>query len=1095
MSTRLYVIKRDGRLDQFNANKIKNAIYKALATYCSIEESNQKALYLTNLVTEKIIKLNTKEINIEAIQDIVEQTLISQNLAEVAKHYIIYRAKRTQARVLKSDTNKAISNIINIDAKDNDDKRENANINTDTTMGSMLKVGSTVMKEYNLNNLIKPKYAKMHRDGVIHLHDLDFMSLTVNCLQMPLRKLLDHGFSTGHGYLRTPSTIQTACSLTCIAIQSSQNDFFGGQAIPLLDYDLAPYVAKSFVRNLLVDLGFDLANNHVKHEIIAPADARIMLKRHFDTDVMSSDMTELITHCNNLLKEAKVTKEEAVNDDIKNISFFSLDPIEVDAKQVQRALYLTKLNTKQGMEALVHNLCTMNSRAGSQTPFSSVNFGTDTSWEGRMISDAILDAGDAGLGNHETAIFPITIFKMMKGVNDKGSPNYDLFEKACRVSAKRLLPNFQNCSATYNYKYYKPGHPETEVATMGCAEGSEVVIWQLNDKLKVTSFKEMWNQCIKTIPADEVTDNYSLIHPEKNVVKVYDSYSKKFVNVKTVVKNHKSTNFRKVTFTNGRTLIVTGDHPLPIMDKGRTFVDDLQVGDEVTIAEIYTDLPCSQNEGCGDLTTEITYTENTKTVPENIFSANKITRQRYLANLAKNLGSAMFDYSTHIFEFHTCERTLALQLVILAQSCGYNAQIYQKNNRDIGSIAEHYVVEFLINDDATIDYITNGADVAKYYHARDFAYTRTTKVLCVEKLDLVAPSYDVETNSDRFDLSTIYSHNCRTRVISNAFDPDHEICYGRGNLFWTTINLPYIALTARDQVAKGQNIVDKFYELLDDVMTDVIDFSLDRFEIVAKRKAKNYPFSMGQHEYVGSENLLPDDSIRNVLKEGSISIGIIGLAETLIVLCGKHHGESDEAQKLGLEIVHHMRARTDKATTDLNMNFSLMGSPAEGCTGRLCKAIKNKWGVIKGVTDKSYLVNSTHVPPSYKTTIYHKVKIEAPYHELENAGHICYVEQDADISKNPKAFEEIVTFMANENCGYIAINHPVSRDPICGYVGPMNKDGTCPRCGRKEFEGVPAWKLLSLHSYTPDPEYAVTADKIEDDATINDNLLHMGENK
>lgn len=803
MSTRLYVIKRDGRLDQFNANKIKNAIYKALATYCSIEESNQKALYLTNLVTEKIIKLNTKEINIEAIQDIVEQTLISQNLTEVAKHYIIYRAKRTQARVLKSDTNKAISNIINIDAKDNDDKRENANINTDTTMGSMLKVGSTVMKEYNLNNLIKPKYAKMHRDGVIHLHDLDFMSLTVNCLQMPLRKLLDHGFSTGHGYLRTPSTIQTACSLTCIAIQSSQNDFFGGQAIPLLDYDLAPYVAKSFVRNLLVDLGFDLANNHVKHEIIAPADARIMLKRHFDTDVMSSDMIELITHCNNLLKEAKVTKEEAVNDDIKDISFFSLDPIEVDANQIQRALYLTKLNTKQGMEALVHNLCTMNSRAGSQTPFSSVNFGTDTSWEGRMVSDAILDAGDAGLGNHETAIFPITIFKMMKGVNDKGSPNYDLFEKACRVSAKRLLPNFQNCSATYNYKYYKPGHPETEVATMGC----------------------------------------------------------------------------------------------------------------------------------------------------------------------------------------------------------------------------------------------------------------------------------------------------RTRVISNAFDPDHEICYGRGNLFWTTINLPYIALTARDQVMKGQNIVDKFYELLDDVMTDVIDFSLDRFEIVAKRKAKNYPFSMGQHEYVGSENLLPDDSIRNVLKEGSISIGIIGLAETLIVLCGKHHGESDEAQKLGLEIVRHMRARTDEATTDLNMNFSLMGSPAEGCTGRLCKAIKNKWGVIEGVTDKSYLVNSTHVPPSYKTTIYHKVKIEAPYHELENAGHICYVEQDADISKNPKAFEEIVTFMANENCGYIAINHPVSRDPICGYVGPMNKDGTCPRCGRKEFEGVPAWKLLSLHSYTPDPEYAVTADKIEDDATINDNLLHMGENK
>lgn len=448
--------------------------------------------------------------------------------------------------------------------------------------------------------------------------------------------------------------------------------------------------------------------------------------------------------------------------------------------------------------AIVHN-----SRAGSQTPFSSVNFGTDTSWEGRLVSKCTMQAFDKGLGKGETAIFPIAIFRMKKGITDKGSPNYDLFKMSCEISAKRLFPNWVNVDAPYNLKYYKPEDPRTQIAAMGC----------------------------------------------------------------------------------------------------------------------------------------------------------------------------------------------------------------------------------------------------------------------------------------------------RTRVISNVYDPKHEICYGRGNLFWTTLNLPYIALEVKESLEKvtypdgysKQWLIDAFFKRLDQEIDDILDFSRDRLRIISKRKAFNYPFAMGQHEYVDSEKLNLNDSIEEVIKQGTISVGFIGLAETLITLIGKHHGESEEAQELGLKIVSFMRARMDQESKNTNMNYSLMATPAEGCTGRLCKLIAKRFGIIPGITDKKYLVNSSHVPPKFHISVADKIRIEAPYHELENAGHIFYCEQDADISKNPEALEDIVTMAADAGCGYIAVNHPVTRDPVCGYVGPLNPDDTCPRCGRKEYEGVTARTLLNLTAYSPDPEYAVTSEKLEDeDKTIND---------
>lgn len=465
--------------------------------------------------------------------------------------------------------------------------------------------------------------------------------------------------------------------------------------------------------------------------------------------------------------------------DVVNIEQAPDCPVVYDIEVADNANFLTASGF------IVHN-----SRAGSQTPFSSVNVGLSTTWEGRTVTHSLLKAVEAGLGLGETAIFPISIFKMKKGVTDKGSPNYDLFQYACKVSAKRLYPNFLSIDAPFNLIHYRKDRPEYQASAMGC----------------------------------------------------------------------------------------------------------------------------------------------------------------------------------------------------------------------------------------------------------------------------------------------------RTRVIENKVDPKHAITEGRGNLFWTTINFPLIALDAKRE-AGVTNPIPIFMNKLHEIVNSVIQYSLDRFKVVAKRKAKNYPFMMGQHEYVGSEKLLPNDDIESVIKEGTMAVGFIGLSETLVALIGEHHGESDEAQELGLTILNTMKKWVDEASEKYGFNFGVMASPAEGCTGRLLRITRKKYGVIKGITDKEYFTNSFHICPTYKISAWKKVQLEAPYHAICTSGAISYVELDTDTVRNPQAFEELVNFMAGSGCGYFAINHPMTRDPVCGYVGPLRPDGSCPRCGRKEFEGVAVNKLLSLTSYSPDPEYDVRLHENEDTST------------
>ena len=780
----LRIIKRDGRIVEFDKTKIKAAVQKAYVGEDTdkVELSEMIANDVVNRIRSMIKDDKVYDIDIEDIQDAVEVALMKKH-PETAKRYILYRENRSKIRNNKSTINRKIDELIQCSAEESDTKRENANIDGNTTCGSLLQIAGTVSKEYYFNHVSDPKFKMYHDQGIIHLHDSDLSLFTINCLYIPLAKLLKNGFSTGHVYLSTPSNVISAAELTCVIIQSNQNDMFGGQAIANLDYDLAPYVAKSFVRNCAEYLNATLFVSHdwaytiLKEQFVAPLDEYIAKKER----IINNEGTALIKKYFELIIST-YHKEKMVDDD-----FFS--------NMYNYATFKTEKDTHQGMQALVCNLNSLQSRAGSQTPFSSVNLGLDTSEEGRMITKHLFEITEQGTALNEIFIFPISIFKIHKDTCYPGCKNYDLFKLACKTSAKAEYPNFVNVSAPMNVKYYDPARPETSVASMGC----------------------------------------------------------------------------------------------------------------------------------------------------------------------------------------------------------------------------------------------------------------------------------------------------RTRVLGNAYDPDNAVTSGRGNLFFNTINLPYLALLAKETYPDNEKErYDYFNTLLDEKVHELIKFSHDRFELAARRKAKNFPFLMCQHVYLGSEQLLPDDEIREVIKNGSMAIGFIGLAETLVALFGKHHGESEESQKKGIEIISRMKAITDDYSKKEKMNYSIIATPAEGCSGRLLRATRKRFGTVKGVTDREYFTNSVHVPVWFKISAYDKIRLEAPYHPLCEGGIISYIELDYDATKNLEAFESLVLAMAESGMTYFSINHPVDHDPICGYTGYIPIDGRCPRCGRKSEEGVPAGKLLSLRSYNPTPEYAVHYSELEEkDKTTN----------
>ena len=731
--------KRTGDIVKFNAQKITDAIKKANME--SIDETFSKEQLST--ITNNVIKAlkNLKTPGVEQIQDAVEKVLIAGNFASTAKAYILYRAEHTKLRQAKADLMDIYNELTFTKAKDADIKRENANIDADTAMGTMLKYGSEGSKYFITSNILPKDIAVAHMDGDIHIHDMDFYMLTETCCQIDLLKLFKNGFSTGHGYLREPNDIRSYAALACIAIQANQNEMHGGQAVPMFDYCMAPGVAKTYHKQYYKALGYYFnAMLDMKLE-----DASLLCKKIEQTLPIKISMSTADKFGKLLVdflpKHQREHNYQEINEQTTQMAH---------KFAINTAWNETNAATYQAMEAFIHNLNTMNSRAGAQVPFSSINYGTDTSPEGRMAMRNLLLATDAGLGDGETPIFPVQIFKVKEGVNyEKDDPNYDLFRLAMKTSAKRLFPNFSFLDAPFNKKYYKPNDYNSEVAYMGC----------------------------------------------------------------------------------------------------------------------------------------------------------------------------------------------------------------------------------------------------------------------------------------------------RTRVMGNVYDPTREVTCGRGNLSFTSINLPRLAIEAKGDI-------NKFYKSLDDMIDLVIRQLLHRFKIQCAKIGKNYPFLMGQNIWLDSDNIGEYDTVSEVLRHGTLTVGFIGLAETLKALIGKHHGESAEAQKLGLAIIGHMRKRMDDEAQKTKLNFSLIATPAEGLSGRFVKIDRKIYGSIPGVTDREYYTNSFHIPVYYPISAYKKIQLEAPYHNLTNGGHISYIEMDGDPTKNLTAFEAIIRCMHDNGIGYGSVNHPVDRDPVCGYTGIIN--GVCPKCGRSE---------------------------------------------
>lgn len=905
--------------------------------------------------------------------------------------------------------------ITRSDAEKLDLKRDNANINGDTPMGAMLQQGANTAKEYYLNEMIPPRIAMLHREGYIHIHDLDFYGWTTTCTQIELRRLFKEGFDTGHGHLREPKSIGSYAALAAIAIQSNQNDQHGGQSIADFDYAMADGVLATY-------------------------------------------------------KKYRDEAEQIVMD------FCDEDR---DEWCIDYATRKTKRDTYQAMEGLIHNLNTMHSRAGAQVPFSSINYGMCTSWAGRLAIEQLLLATEAGLGNGETPIFPIQIFRVKDGVNYKmGDPNYDLFKLAIRVSAKRLFPNFSFIDAPFNLQYYKEGHPETEVGYMGAVTGEDVITIKVDGKIYTLPFKEAYIR---------------FSNREAVMIKDRDN----FVPIKAWQCYPDGHDWYEIRMKYGRYLRLTADHPLPTQ-RGRVLCENLKIGDKIPRLkyQMYCPLKAkadfdpwvlgvlvTQTEFNGRLSEEIDsdvrakliglYGENFKVSAEFLVqyfgAVNKDDRRlptdfmtwcledrkALLAGLIDGAGFTTFcsnKYGNQI-RFNNYNKTLSIEIMMLAESLGCNAY-FRKTSRGTDSTDKKcsVTVTLTVKTPMVSEKKKNSVKIGEKKYLPD-----ETEIVSIKKLGYMNETrFDVTTASDRFDVSGISSHNCRTRVMGNVYDPSREICYSRGNLSFTSINLPRLAIEAHGDVSQ-------FFGSLNFMLRCTMIQLMARYQVQAKRKVRNFPFLMGQNVWLDSEKLDTDEEVGEVLKHGTLSIGFIGLAECLKMLTGKHHGESKEAQALGLRIVKRIRYFCDDESQRRQMNVTCLATPAEGLSGRFVRLDREKFGIIDGVTDRDYYTNSFHVPVYYPISIAEKIAIEAPYHALTNAGHISYIEMDGDTTKNLEAFEKTIRLMKEAGIGYGAINHPVDRDPVCGYNGIIGD--TCPKCGRKETPDEPFERIRRITGY------------------------------
>ena len=731
------VVKRDGRIVGFNEEKIVTAIRKAM-----LHTDKGEDIHLIQQITDHVSFHGKQQMTVENIQNAVEIELMKSKRKDVAKAYIAYRNQRSIAR--KAKTRDMFLEIINV--KSNDITRENANMNADTPAGMMMKFASETTKPFVDDYLLSEESREAVKNNYLHIHDKDYYpTKSLTCCQHPLDNILNHGFTAGHGSSRPAKRIETASVLACISLETAQNEMHGGQAIPAFDFYLAPYVRLSFIEE--VKALEDLNGENYAH----------LYNKVFD-DYLPKP----------------------------------LDSLKGEARVVQHAINKTVARVHQAMEAFIHNMNTIHSRGGNQVVFSSVNYGTDTSAEGRCVMRELLKSTYNGVGNGETAIFPIQIWKKKRGVNYlPDDRNYDLYEFACQVTARRFFPNFLNLDATFNQ-----------------------------------------------------------------------------------------------------------------------------------------------------------------------------------------------------------------------------------------------------SDDWCVD------DPKRYLH----------------------------------EVATM---GCRTRVFENRFGPKTSV--GRGNLSFSTINIVRLAIECMDVKNKEERI-NKFFAKLD-YMLDVTANQLnERYDFQKTAYAKQFPLLM-RSLWLGADKLNPDDTIESIINQGTLGIGFIGLAECLKALIGQHHGESGEAQELGLKIVSYMRNRVNEYSEKFHHNYSLLATPAEGLSGKFTKIDRKAFGVIEGVTDRDYYTNSNHVPVYYKCSARHKAEIEAPYHEMTRGGHIFYVEIDGDATHNPQVIMNVVDMMDHYNMGYGSVNHNRNRCMECGYENADAHLEECPKCHSHHID-----RLQRITGYLVGTTDRWNSGKL---AELNDRVTHI----
>lgn len=731
------VVKRDGRIVGFNEQKIMAAIRKAMLHTDKGEDSS-----LIEQITDHVAYRGKSQMSVEAIQDAVELELMKSARKDVAQRYIAYRNQRSIAR--KAKTRDIFMSIVN--AKNNDITRENANMNADTPAGMMMKFASETTKPFVDDYLLSEESRDAVKHNYLHIHDKDYYpTKSLTCVQHPLDVILQHGFTAGHGSSRPAKRIETAAVLACISLETCQNEMHGGQAIPAFDFYLAPYVRMSYqeeVKNLE-----KLTGKNLKHLYNIEID-----------DYLQKD----------------------------------LEGLEGDARLEQHAINKTVNRVHQAMEAFIHNMNTIHSRGGNQVVFSSINYGTDTSAEGRCIMREILESTYEGVGNGETAIFPIQIWKKKRGVNYLPEDrNYDLYQLACKVTARRFFPNFLNLDATFNQN-------------------------------------EKWH----------------------------------------------------------------ADDP-----------------------------------------------------------------ERY-----------------------------------------------------------------------------------------------------------------------KWEIATM---GCRTRVFEDRWGEKTSIA--RGNLSFSTINIVKLAIECMGIEDKKQRI-DMFFAKLDNILQITAKQLDERFQFQKTAMAKQFPLLM-KYLWIGAEKLKPEESIESVINHGTLGIGFIGLAECLVALIGHHHGESEEAQELGLKIVTYMRDRANGFSEEYHHNYSILATPAEGLSGKFTKKDRKEFGIIPGVTDRDYYTNSNHVPVYYKCTALKKAQIEAPYHNLTRGGHIFYVEIDGDATHNPSVISSVVDMMDKYNMGYGSVNHNRNRCLDCGYENADANLEVCPKCGSHHID-----KLQRITGYLVGTTDRWNSGKL---AELHDRVTHI----